>query len=105
VSVCLRGGRQAEQIESAMSSVRNIPRIESSYFISINSICLYTLWGVKDKNWIERYPEVLTDMIRALQKIEDFMSSKQNLLTKFQPKDRSRSESAELSKYLDEQPQ
>jgi hypothetical protein len=62
--------------------------------------------GVDDKKWSERYPRILTDMIHALQEIEDFMSSsKENLLTKFQPKERSRSASAELSKYLGDQPQ
>lgn len=57
--------------------------------------------GVKEEPWPEKYQKVLTDMINTLQDIEDFISrSKENLLTKFQPQERSRIGSAELSQEL-----
>jgi hypothetical protein len=61
--------------------------------------------GVKEEPWLVRYQNALTGMISALREIEDFISTrKENLLTKFQPQERSRIASAELSKYVSGQP-
>jgi hypothetical protein len=57
--------------------------------------------GIKEEPWSRTYQEVLANMICGLQDIEDFISTrKENLLSNFHPQERSRTASAELSKYV-----
>ena len=56
--------------------------------------------GRKDEPWSSTYDKALSDMIGTLQDIEKFISKrKENLLGKFEPKERNRTTSAELAKY------
>jgi hypothetical protein len=57
--------------------------------------------GRTEEPWLSTYQPALSDMISALQGIEDFLKDKEdNLLTKFEPKERAFTTPAELSKYL-----
>jgi hypothetical protein len=59
--------------------------------------------GRKDEPWSSTYEKALSDMISTLQDIEGFIAKGQeNLLGKFEPKERNRTTSAELAKYINQ---
>jgi hypothetical protein len=59
--------------------------------------------GRKDEPWVSNYQHALAGMIDALNDLENFLAdTRQNLLTDYRPKERIRTSSTELSKYLSE---
>jgi hypothetical protein len=57
--------------------------------------------GRKDEPWASNYQRALDGMIDALNDLEIFLAdTRENLLTDFRPKERTRTSSTELSKYL-----
>jgi len=59
--------------------------------------------GRKDEPWASNYQHALAEMIDALKSLEIFLAdTRENLLTDYQPKERTRTSSTELSKYLSE---
>jgi hypothetical protein len=57
--------------------------------------------GRKDEPWHTIYQRSLSDMVNELHEIEDFIGKeKENLLGKFEPRDRNRTISAGLAKYI-----
>lgn len=59
--------------------------------------------GRKDEPWSSTYDKALGDMIVTLQSIEEFIAKGQeNLLGKFEPKERNRTSSAELAKFINQ---